>query len=417
MQTQKTKTEHNIFVARQPIFNRKEKVYAYELLFRSDQANNFFDTAVTDEKATSNVISNSFFLMGINRVTQGKKAFINFSDQLLIKEYPLLCDKDITVIEVLETATISPSLIDACRKFTQRGFKIALDDFIYTESWQPLMQLAHIIKLDVLAMDMDELSRQVENARQFNVKLLAEKVEDHGVYQKTMDMGFDYFQGYFFSKPNILSGRDIPVNKLHLLKVLNMLNDRNMDFIKLGRIVAEDVSLSYKLLKLVNSAWLYLPNKVESLPNAVAMLGEDNFRKFASLITLSSMADDKPSELTRMAVFRANFCEEVGKLMPKLPKKNGICYTIGMFSLLDALLDKPMKEILQELALSDSVCNALLGKNRDLYAAPLLLLNAWEQGLWQNVTILSKKMQINQQDLPAIFDKCLDTVENFQTAV
>ncbi|MEW6428324.1 MAG: HDOD domain-containing protein [Thermodesulfobacteriota bacterium] len=408
----------NIFVARQPIFDASQRVYAYELLFRNSLKNSF-DPTVCGSRATSNVISSSFFVLGIQQVTQGKKAFINFSDELLLQEYPMLCDSNLTVIELLESATLSQPLVDICRKLTRRGFLLALDDFVYSPEWEPFLDLAHIIKFDMRSMERAELERQLEridgHRRRRDIKLLAEKVETFEEFRYTGRLGFTYFQGYFFSRPNIITGRDLPVSKLHLLRLIQQINDPNHDFVALGKLVANDVALSYKLLKFINSAWFGLRVKVQSLQSAVALLGEDNFRKWLSLIALSAMAADKPPELFNLTVFRGAFCEEVARLMAGVIDA-GVCHTIGMFSLLDAILDRPMGEIVAELSLSDTISDALLGKKPGLHAAPLYLLRAYEHGRWQAVETLATNLRINQALLPGIFEKALQTVDAFSSS-
>ncbi len=406
----------NVFVARQPIFTRSQKVYGYELLFRRGLFESY-DPTEDGEHATSKVIANSFFLLGIQQVTHGKKAFINFPDRLLLDEFPLLCDRRLTVIEILETATVTLPLIDACRKFVQKGYILALDDFIFSPEWEDLMRLAHIVKLDFLALSPAELEQEVERARRHGLRLLAEKIETHDQFQRAAELGFELFQGFFFSRPNILAGHDLPVSKMHLFRLLKMLSDPATDYIKIGRVVAQDVSLSYKLLRFVNSAWFARPNEIKSLQSAVALLGEENFRKWVSLIVISSLTDDKPQELAVMAVIRAHFCEKVAELTPRLARHAATCYTIGMFSLLDALLDRPMSEIVAELGLANSIADALLGTHKTPYGAPLLLLRAYEQADWERVDDIARRMGIDASRLPAIYHESLETVSTFLTTL
>ena len=406
----------NVFVARQPILSRQQDVFAYELLFRSG-FHASFDPLANGEHATARVIANSFYTLGIEKVAKGKKAFINFTEELLHSEYPLLCDRETTVIEVLENVTPSAAIVERCSKLVEHGFTLALDDFVYSPAHDPLLSLATIVKFDILQHDRQQLQEQMHHVKHFNVKLLAEKVETRDDFEFTKELGFHFFQGFFFSKPSIVSGYEIPSSKLHLLRLLQMLSDENFDFSQIAEILGQDVTLSFKLLKFVNSAMFALRNKIESLQSAIGMLGEKNLRRWLSLISLSTLATDKPSELLKMAIIRGYFCEHVGMLHPELRKNPPTLYTIGLFSLLDALLDQPMEKILAQISLNDSIKNALLGKNMDLYGAPLVLLRAYEHGNWKAVSRIAERLHIDPNLLPGIFEQAIGQAEQFGTAL
>ncbi len=405
-------TEGNIFIARQPIFHRNQKVAAYELLFRSS-LENYFDPLQDGEEATSRLITNSFLLIGISKVTAGKKAFINFTEGMLVKGYPALFPQDITVVEVLEDVAASQEVVQSCRNLVRKGYVLALDDFLYNDSLIPLIKLAKIIKFDIRQMSFAELERQVEIVKQHNVKLLAEKIETNEEFLATKKLGFHLFQGYFFSKPNIVSGRDIPGSKLSYLKILRQIQDENYDFGKLAELIAHDVSLSYKLLKYVNSAYFARFQEIQTLQEAVAMLGEINLRKWLSLMMLSYVADDKPSELLRLATLRGGFCELVASRLLGEVNRAGVYHTVGMFSLLPAMLDKPMGEILDELALASEIKEALLAQTQDRLVLTLQLVTAYERGAWEQVTSLAAGLGVELDELPALYDAALETVQLF----
>lgn len=400
----------HIFVARQPIFRSNQKVFAYELLFRSGLAN-FFDPNQNGEQATSKVITNTFLLIGLAKITEGKKAFINFTEEMLLKGYATLFPKNVTVVEVLETVAASKPVAKACHALTKQGYVLALDDFLYEDRFIPLIKLAKIIKFDIRQMSFAELSRQVGIVKQYNVRLLAEKIETIEEFHACRKLGFDLFQGYFFSKPNVVEGRDIPGSKLHYLQVLRLIQDENYDFSKLAELIARDVSLAYKLLKYVNSAYFARLQEVQSLHEAVAMLGEINLRKWLSLMMLSYMADDKPSELLRLATLRGAFCELIaGKLLGRAGEA-GAFHTVGMFSLLPAMLDKPMADILKELALSSEVKEALLGHAAGPLLQTLSLVTAYERGEWEPVVALARALAIPLEELPWLYEAALETLQ------
>lgn len=404
-------SEPNIFVARQPIFKRNKEVFAYELLFRSGLTN-YFDPLQDGEEATSKVITNSFLLIGIPTITEGKKAFINFSEEMLLKGYPSLFSKEITVVEVLETVGATPEVVAACGKLVEAGYVLALDDFLYEDRFVPLIKLARIIKFDIRQMSFTELERQAKVVSRYNVKLLAEKIETFEEFEAAKKLGFDLFQGYFFSRPHIMEGRDIPGSKLHYLQVLKVIQDEDYDFAELAKFVSRDVSLAYKLLKYVNSAYFARRQKLDSIEMVVAMLGQLTLRKWLSLMMLSYLAADKPSELLRLAAFRGSFCELIAGQLLDRRSEAGMFHTAGMFSLLPAMLDKDMAEILPELALPGNLQEALLS---EVAATPLArtlaLVMAYERGDWEKTISLAKKLDIILDSLPLLYEQAIEIAQ------
>jgi len=403
------KTPHHIFIARQPIFKRNMRVFAYELLFRSGLAN-FFDPRQDGEEASSKVITNSFLLIGIAKVTGGKKAFINFTEDMVLSGYPTLFPNRDAVIEILEDVRVTEEVVAACRELVAQGYVLALDDFLYDDHFIPLLKIAKIVKFDIRQMSFAELKRQVKIVKQYKVKLLAEKIETFEEFEAVKELGFDLFQGYFFSKPKIVEGRDIPGSKLHYLQVLRLIGDENFDFSKLGELIARDVSLAYKLLKYVNSAYFARMHEVESLTSAVAMLGELNLRKWLALMMLSYLADDKPSELLRLATLRGSFCELIAVRLLRRGRDAALFHTAGMFSLLPAMLDKPMADIIGELALAPLVKEALLGRGVNPIFQALCLVKAYERGEWEPVLTLVNALGVKLDDLPPLYEAALETL-------
>ena len=403
-------SQPNIFVARQPIFKRNKEVFAYELLFRSGLTN-YFDPLQNGEEATSKVITNSFLLIGIATITEGKKAFINFSEEMLLKGYPSLFPKEIAVVEVLETVGATPAVIEACETLVGAGYVLALDDFLYEDRFLPLIKLAKIIKFDIRQMSLAELERQAKIVSRYNVKLLAEKIETIEEFEAVKKLGFDLFQGYFFSRPHIMEGRDIPGSKLHYLQVLKVIQDEDYDFAELSKYVSRDVSLAYKLLKYANSAYFARRQKVESIEMAVAMLGQLTLRKWLSLMMLSYLADDKPSELLNLAAFRGSFCELIADQLLGRRKEAGKFHTVGMFSLLPAMLDKAMADILPELALPEDIQEALLSEVATPFSRTLRLVMAYERGDWEKTAILAKKLKVNLDSLPLLYEQAIEIAQ------
>ena len=393
-----------VFVARQPIFNAEKKVIAYELLFRSS-LKNMYDTSVAIEDAAVSTISSSFNVIGMDKLTSNKKAFFNLTKNLLIQGVPHLLPKEQVVVEILEDVQADDEVVIACQKLKDAGFIMALDDFVYSDHLRPLIDLVNIIKVDFLQTTGDERKNVIEKVDNPKIYFLAEKVETLEDYQQALDLVYKYFQGYFFSKPHIVHGRDIPLNKANFMRLIREVNRNELGFEKLEQIIKHDLSMSYKLLRLINSAFFAFSAKVESIRHALVLLGENEIRKWSSLLALSELAYDKPEELVNLSVLRARFCELLSE-NNKLEMQPSDCFLVGMFSLIDALIDRPMKEIVAELPIGDEINQALLGQPNRFHDL-LQLVVSYEKGYWEDLPVYAKKLNIPEEDLP---DMYLDAV-------
>ncbi|MBI3329617.1 MAG: HDOD domain-containing protein [Nitrospinae bacterium] len=387
------------FIARQPIFDRQQKVYAYELLFRSS-LENVFDFSDPD-KASSKVISNGLFLFGMESITGGKKAFINVTRDVLMKEYVTLLPKGLTVVEILETVEPESEVIEACKKLKQAGYLIALDDFVYEERFKPLVEMADIIKVDFLATGEAERRNLVQRFGPQGIHFLAEKVETREVFQEALEIGYAYFQGYFFSKPVILSRKDIPGFKFHYLEILREVNRPELDFGQLEDIIKREISLSYKLLRYINSAVFAWASKIDSIKRALVLLGEREVKKWVSLIALVSMGNDKPEELLVQAIIRAKFCESLAPVVA-LARRAQELFLMGMFSLIDAIVDQPLADLLRGIPLATDVTAALLGEEnrlRHIYECAM----AYEHGDWEKFSEWAAGLGMDQAGTPRLY--------------
>jgi EAL and modified HD-GYP domain-containing signal transduction protein len=345
-----------MFIARQPIYNRTQHVSGYELLYRSDDENHA--NVQGGDAATSQTLLNAFTEIGLNNLVGGRAAFINLSRGFLTGKYPLPLPSDRVVIEVLEDVVIDSELIQGVALLAGQGYTIALDDFVYREEAIPLLKLAHIVKLDIQAMSEDDLRTHVATLSEYPyLKLLAEKVEVQEEYEVCRELGFHYFQGYFFSRPRIIKRKRIPNNQVALVQLLAELQRPDVTVPKLETLICRDVGLSYKLLRYINSAFFGLPKPIESIQRAVVFLGTNVIKRWATLLVLSRV-DDKPAELMVTAVVRAKMSELLAKAMGHPAEE--VCFTVGLLSVLDALLDMEMEKVLAMLAMSDEVNAALL---------------------------------------------------------
>lgn len=368
-------------VARQAIFDVDLNVYAYELLFRSNNqqtASGIIDSF--GDEATSRVINHTFMELGIERVIGNHLAFVNLTRNFILTDDPLPFAQDRVVLEILEDIVADDELIAATQKLVDQGYIIALDDFIFNESLRPLVQLAKIVKIDLLALSEQALKDQVTLLKQQNVKLLAEKVETQAQFQLCKKLGFDYFQGYFFSRPTIIEGQAIPDSQLNLLAIITKLQNHDVEIDDVEELISQDVGLTYKLLRLLNSAAMGLPRKIESIKQALIVLGLKAIKKWTTLIALNDMKCTPP-ELMANTLIRAKMCEQLA------PDYNCLAETgflVGLFSTIDAMLSHPMDERLKSLPLNNDIKQALSDGQGNL-GALLKAVIQYEQGLWDDV--------------------------------
>ena len=345
----------NLYIGRQPIYNRKLEVVAYELLYRDDDHNRA--RVVDGDAASSQVIINTFLEIGLEDLVGKHQAFINLTRGFLLDKAFMQLPKEQMVLEVLEDIALDAEMLAALKRLSQEGYTIALDDFVFHEAARPALEIADIVKIDVLALSVEAVQEHVALLKKYNLKLLAEKVETHEMLEQCQAWGFDYFQGYFLSRPKIVQGRRMPAMRLTALRTLGVLQNPSLTLASLEEVVAQDVTLSYKLLRYINSAAVSLPRKVDSIHQALVIAGTNCIRMWATLIALSNV-DDKPHSLMATALTRAKMSELLAKSMGS--KDLQTFFTVGLFSTLDALLDQPLDEILEALPLSDEVKDALL---------------------------------------------------------
>lgn len=376
-----------VFLARQPIFDRKQTVYGYELLFRSAAARDRFD-GTEASSATKQVMANTLLVGDLN-VPPGKKAFLNFDHNLLRDGIHLAMPPEAIVIELLESVEPTLELIEECRKLRSQGYTIALDDFVWAPQFEALTQIAQLIKVDIRTTDKKEQERLLSRYRGRGVKMLAEKVETNDEFEWARDAGYDLFQGYFFAQPKLVRRQQIPAATVVCVRLLREVAQPELDFERVAKLIGEDVSLCYKLLHYANSALFARRGKTNSIPSALMVLGEIGLRHWTALATLPMMAADKPGELVTLSLVRAKFCENLGKLAG-LPPHNE-AFLMGMFSLLGTLINKPLDEALNEVSLGTRVRGALLGTapERDELAGLYNLSRRYETGDWDEVEKLA----------------------------
>ncbi len=371
--------EPQTLLARQPIFDRQLKVIAYELLYRNDDRDeaDFLD----GDQATSEVLLNSYTSICEKGTVKRVPAFINLTRELLVQQSIPLALKKHVVLEILEDVLVDEELIAAVGKLKADGFRIALDDFIFDEKYIPLLKIADIIKVDILQLNKEQLSEHVRILAPYGVTLLAEKIETVEQLYECVDLGFKLFQGHFLSKPQVVKGKKVSANSITLIQLVQELQNPDITAQDIEGLIMKDPVLTYKLLRIVNSAAYSLVNKVESLNQAIVMLGMEQIKKWATLIALSS-SKDKPEELSRVLLARGRMCELLAEAM-SYGNSSGY-FMVGLMSEINALLDMEMSTLLEQIPLHEDVKSAIAEYNGPM-GKVLAATMAYEKGEWERL--------------------------------
>jgi c-di-GMP-related signal transduction protein len=386
----------DIFIARQPILNKKQKVYGYELLYRASKKN--FFCCIDFDEATLAVIRNFMIVLGSRNLTGGKKAFINFTKNILLSEIPGYLAKENSVIEILEDIQADEHILAACRELKKNGYQLALDDFVWQgNEHNPLAEVVQFIKVDFKKTVPEDRRAIVEFFRSKDVHLLAEKIETRKEFQEALEMGFAYFQGFFFSRPEIIAGKDIPGYKLNYLAILQEICRENLDFVNLQKIIERDPPLCLKMLTYLNSAFFGRRTEITSIGHALNLLGEKEIRKWASLAVLAHLGKDQPTELMRLSMVRARFCETLAPRVG-LAHRQSELFLMGLFSLMDVFIGRPLAEVLENLTLAREIKKALQGRP-NTHGLVLDLVAHYEKGAWEEVFPLMNRLGLHEPEV------------------
>ena len=395
----------DVFVARQPIFDRNRKVWVYELLFRSGAAQTEFDGTEAGS-ATEQVISNGMLSIGWDKLLRGKHACINFGRDMVLRDMFSGLPQERTVIELTEDIEPDGEVVEAVRGMRDQGYRIALDDFRPGPGMDSLIALANVIKVEMhTPKAQQELMLREFHAR--GIRMLSEKVETEEEFRWALHAGYDYFQGYFFARPVVMQGTQIPANKLHCLRLIQEAHRPDLDFSRLTALISQDVSFSYKLLRYANSARFGRQNKIHSIRRALVVLGECGIRKWIAIAALHTIAGDKPGELIRQSLVRGRFCELLGQASGE--GLGDQAFLVGLFSLLDALLDRPLDEALAELALAAPLDSVLRGQAPEHSALNTIykLVRRYEVADWDQVERLANLLGIRLGVIGAAYRETL----------
>ncbi|WP_187296177.1 EAL and HDOD domain-containing protein [Tepidibacter mesophilus] len=388
-----------VFVARQPIFNRNREVIAYELLYR-DGNKNFFDASINSSKATSILLVNSYFSIGLENLTKTNKAFINFDKNLIHNDIPLIFNKDTIVIELLEDIIPDENFINKIKNLKSHGYIIALDDYKADYPYENLVELSDILKVDVLNNTIYDLEKIVKKYDNNKRKFLAEKVETNEMFDFVKSIGYDYFQGYFFNKPTIIKGRGICGNRIHYFLISEELNKKEPSYDKITKIIESDTSIAYTFLRLVNSKFTLI-SEIHSIKHALAMLGLKEIEKWVYIVMMQNFQKNSCNETFKTSLFRSKLGEFLAENSIHNNRKNEVML-MGLMSVIDTLLEEPMEKILKKLPLSEDIKKALLQKDSPLTDIYNFILK-YEEGRWEEISIYAQKLNIDIHKLPDFY--------------
>jgi c-di-GMP-related signal transduction protein len=391
-------TPASIFVARQPIFQKDLSLYGYELLFRSGPSG-VFDCADATQ-ATLRLISNTFLSIGAEQLLGKRLGFINFDRTMLIADYAVMLPKESVVIEILESVEQDAEVVAACRKLKSCGYMLALDDFAGDESSQPLTALADIIKVDFRSTRRSERHALLSRYEGRGITMVAEKIESAAEFREARETGFALFQGYVFGRPATFGVPEVPGLKVIHLELLGELADARLDYPRLVRILKQDASISYKLLRFLNSPLFGWSGAIASIEHGLALIGEQEVRRWIAVVALSGLLQDHPTELMVRSLVRAEFCEALS-LSCELRQRSSEMFLMALLSLVGTMLGCTLEAVLKRISLKNDVRDALLGRpprsDQDGSVTRLYsLMLAYEAADWERVSAIAAKMYLKE---------------------
>ena len=383
----------NFYAARQPILNKNKSLFAYELLFRDSIHNVFPD--IDGDEATSKMIEASRFNLGMSDFTRNKPAFINFTLETIKQGYPEMLTPEEVVVEILETVKPGKTLLALCKNLHDKGYTLALDDYEHQTVWAHFYPYIQIIKMDIQTSRVDDIKQVFSAIKEFpHIKMLAEKVETHEEYEQMMQLGFDYFQGYFFAKPEMIKTKNLSPSQIAMAELLYETSKTELDLNGITHVFERDITLSYKLLRYANSAIFKRRNEISTIKQALVMLGSGELKRFIGLMFAVTANPNKPTELINLAMVRAKFCELVAQdIKPRLDISTA--FLSGLLSKIDAILDEDMEIILAKLPLSQEIKDTLIMKKGSI-ATLIKLVELIENAEWDKTTEIIESLNLDK---------------------
>lgn len=390
----------DVFIARQPIFDTKQEVVAYELLFRSGVDACEFDHP-DPAVASAKVIGDAFLVVGFDTITRGAGAFVNATREILLRDYATLLPPERTTIEIVETVEADQEVLEACRRHRAAGYRLALDNFVPGDPRSPLLDLVDLVKVNFREVPSGGRAEAVRLCAPSGKRLVAERVETWEEFEWARSNGYSLFQGFFFSRPTTVASKDVPAFKLHLVETLKEVFRPELDYARIEDLIKRDMALTYKFLRFINSSAFGWQARIESIRHALALLGENEIRKWVTLVSVSSLSVDRPDEVLVLATLRAAFAESLAAQLGLRDRKQDF-FLLGMFSLLDAVLDRPKALALMDLPLGADIREALLGGENFLRNV-LDYVVAYERADWEELPARARALGLDEIGTPVLY--------------
>ena len=400
-----------VYFARQPIFDLNNKTYGYELLYRNQAGVNQY-TGDNGDVSTADVINNAFLVDNVTSYLDGKKAFVNFTSNLIKRGVPTMISKDVLVVEVLESVLADMDVVRRCAELKDMGYTIALDDYEYSPATDALFRLADIVKLDFRG-PRETMEKTAEMCLRKNKTMLAEKVETQLEVEYAKNMGCSYMQGFYFAKPLLITQKTNTPMARTFLHVLGLVYSPEPDYEEIASVISTDAVLAIRLLRLINIMYAGTGNKISTIHQALVLLGFDKLKEWVYLVGLQRLQKDTPDELIKLALFRAKFCESISKIVPGAYPQRKELYLMGLMSIVAGTTNKEdIEGILKELPVTDNIKNGLFGEE-GLFGDIFRLVQHYERAEWSKVDEFVEKYRVDSQLVASEYVKCLKFMQQF----
>lgn len=382
-----------LYIARQPIFDRCKDIVAYELLYRNSSDN--AAKVVDGDFATASVLLSSL-LASYEQLIGGKRAFINFTENLIKRDLPQNFSKEHITIEILENIVPDTDFINKLEELKEQGYTLALDDFTTDYPFTNLIELVHIIKVDFLLNTPEQQEEIIKKYSRPGLKFLAEKIETAKDFERASKLGYDYFQGYYLAKPSVFKYQNLSASAATYFELIKVLSVPSPNYTRLATMIETDVALTYKLFKCANSP-LYGGgmNKVSTVREALVRLGFSNIKQVISMFLIRHVSSGQSDELVAIALQRAKLLELIAPSCGLKGRESEV-FLVGLFSMLDTLTGKPLETVLKELPLADETKDAILYKENVL-GKPLSLVIAYEKADWTEFEKICSELHLKPE--------------------
>lgn len=388
------------FIAREPILDREKNLFAYELLFRDGKGGSYPEHDPRKQK-----VAEKFNALGLDDICGDKTSFINFDSRTVVEGLPTTLNPESVIVELNASANEEIGLLDACKHLKNLGFKMAMRNPQPSREHNAVLELVDIVKVNITQNRTDKIEKTFNDLAKLNLKLVAEQVGSHDDFLMCRDLGFDLFQGYFFAQPEQRIQRNLPASKMNLVDLIGESSKTSFNLDRINSIIERDAALSFLLLKFINNPSINKRHRISSLKHALNYMGEVEIKKFIALLSLANLGDDKPIELIHMSLVRAKFFDLLSQKR-NLKQDPPYGFLVGLFSLLESLLDQSMHDILQQLPLVDEIKSALLGQHEE-FTAYLALVKSFESAIWLTVIKQSRILDIDQKELHSLYNQAI----------